>query len=201
MTDGPSLAVGDATLSQRVADLVARRVCGLSCTSGRRQQAPDLLDRCGASRRRLGALNDEMVVEELLVLVMLMKVLRRQNGRYHRDFGVQLNPHQPADNGFSDELVPVNAAIDDEPGGNDGGIAPALGEQQRVQRNLQRSGHLEEVNVALAEAVFGDFGSERHAASIDDVLVPAGLYKGDRSRIGGAGGGLVLALIHGCSSS
>jgi hypothetical protein len=73
-----------------------------------------------------------MVVEELLVLVMLMEVLRRQDGRYDRHFGVQLNAHQPADHGFSDELVPVNATIDDKPGGNDGGIAPALGEQQRV---------------------------------------------------------------------
>src|SRR5580692_1763385 len=108
------------------------RYCGLLCASGRRWQASDLLDRYGASRRSLGALNDEMVVEELLVLVMLVKVLRRQDGRYDRHFGVQLNAHQPADDGFSDELVPVNAAIDDEPGGDDSGVAPTIGEQQRV---------------------------------------------------------------------
>ena len=81
---------------------------------------------------RLGALYDEMVVEELSVLVMLMEILRRQDGRDDRHFGVQLNAHQPADDGFSDELVPVNATIDDKPGGNNSGIAPTIGEQQRV---------------------------------------------------------------------
>ena len=103
-----------------------------ACTSGRRSQASDLIDRCDTSRCGLGALFDELVIEELLVLVLLMKVVRRQDGRYDRHFGVQLNAHQPADDGVSDELVPVNAAIDDEPGGYDGGIAPALGEQQRA---------------------------------------------------------------------
>src|ERR1700745_2065366 len=63
-----------------------------------------------------------MVVEELLVLVVLMEDLGRQDGRYDRHFGVQLNAHQPADDGVRDELVPVNATIDDEPGGNDGRI-------------------------------------------------------------------------------
>jgi hypothetical protein len=52
-----------------------------------------------------------MVVKELLVVVMFMEVLRRQDGRYDRYFGVQLNAHQPADDGFGDELVPVNAAL------------------------------------------------------------------------------------------
>src|SRR5215469_15448325 len=97
---------------------------------------PDLVDRCGAGYRRLGALYDKMVVEELSVLVMLMEVLRRQDGRYDRHLGVELNAHQPLDDGVGDELVPVDAAVDDEPGGDDGGIASALGEQQRVQRNF-----------------------------------------------------------------
>src|SRR3984893_15006827 len=134
------------------------------------------------------------------MLVMLVEVLRRQDRRYDRHLGVQLNAHQPADDGVSDELVPVNATIDDEPGGNDGGIAPALGEQQRVQRNFQRSGHLKEVNVSVVEAVLGDFGSERHAASIDDVLVPAGLHEGYPSRVAAFGTGLMQARIHGSSS-
>ena len=60
---------------------------------------PDLVDCCGASRRRLGALNDEMVVEELSVLVMLMKVLRRQHGRDDRHLGVELDTHQSLDDG------------------------------------------------------------------------------------------------------
>src|SRR5215472_5717354 len=142
-----------------------------------------------------------MVVEELSVLVMLVEVLRRQDGRDDRHLRVELNAHQPLDDGVGDELVPVDAAIDDEPGGNDGGIAPDLGEQQRVQRNLQRSGDLKEVDVAVGEPVLDDFGSERHAALIDNVLVPAGLHEGDPSRVSIFGGGLVLTLIHGYSSS
>jgi len=80
--------------------------------------APDLVDRRDTGRRGLGALDDEMVVEELLVLVMLMKVLRRQHGRDDRHLGVELNPHQPADHSVGDKFVPVDAAICDKPGGD-----------------------------------------------------------------------------------
>src|ERR1700730_5206517 len=142
---------------------------------------------------------DEMVVEELSVLVMLMNVLRRQDGRYDRHLGVELDAHQSLDDGVGDELVPVDAAIDDEAGGDDRGIVPALGEQQCVQRDLQRSRHLKEVDVAFRVSVFGDFGSERYPASIDDVLVPAGLHKGDPWRVSIFGSSLVLTLIHGWS--
>ena len=78
---------------------------------------PDLVDRCGAGRRRLGALYEEMVVRELSVLVMLMKVLRRQDGRYDRHLRVELDAYQSLDDGVGNELVPVDAAIDDEPRG------------------------------------------------------------------------------------
>ena len=81
---------------------------------------PYLIDGCGAGCRRLGALYDEMVVEELSVLVMLMVILRRQDGRYDWHLGVELNAHQPLDHGVGDELMPVDAPIDDEPGSDDG---------------------------------------------------------------------------------
>src|SRR6202047_324196 len=93
-----------------------------SGASGWRQQMPDLVHRCGAGRRRLSALYDEMVVEELFVLIMLMEVLWRQDGGYDRHLGVELYTHQPLDDGVGDELMAVDAAIDDEPGSNDGGI-------------------------------------------------------------------------------
>jgi len=51
-----------------------------SGTSGWRQQMPYLIDGRGAGCRRLDALYDKMVVEELSVLVMLMEILRRQDG-------------------------------------------------------------------------------------------------------------------------
>jgi len=108
-----------------------------------------LIDGCGAGCRRLGALYDEMVEEELPVLGMLMEILRRQDSRDDRHLGVELNAHQPLDDGVGDELVPVDAAIDDKPGGDDGGIASALGEQQRVQRNFERAWDLKEVDVAF----------------------------------------------------
>ena len=74
-------------------------------------------------------LYDEMVIEELLVLVMLMKGLRRQDSRDDRHLGVELNAHQSLDDGVGDELVPVDAAIDNESCGDNSGIPPALGEQ------------------------------------------------------------------------
>src|SRR6516162_1156283 len=193
----------DAAIAVQMFDLaeLAVSIRRPAMVSGRRPQAPDLVDRGSTSRRRLGALDDEMVVEELLVLVMLVEVLRRQDGRYDRHLRVQLNAHQSADHGFGDELMPVDPAIDHEPGGNDGGIAPAFGEQQRVQRNFQRSGHLEKVDVRLTEPVLGDFGGERHPAAIDDLLVPAGLHEGDPPRVSIFSSGLVLALIHRCSST
>src|ERR1700757_1615978 len=103
-----------------------------SGASQRRRQVPHLVDCCGAGRRRLGALYDEMVVEELFVLVMLMEVLRRQDGGDDRHLGVELHAHQPLDDGVSDEFMPVDAAVDDKPGGNDGGIASAFGQEERV---------------------------------------------------------------------
>src|SRR6516164_4655257 len=172
-----------------------------SSTSGWRLQMPYLFDSCGAGCRRLGALYDEMVVEELSVLVMLMEILRRQDGRYDRHLGLQLNAHQSLDHGVGHELMPVDAPIDDEPGGHDGGIASALREQQCVQRNFQRSGDLKKVDVAFAVSVLGDFRRERDPAPIDDLLVPAGLHKSDPPSAVIAGRDTVLTPTHGCSSS
>src|SRR5215472_7617157 len=97
--------------------------------------------------------------------------------------------------------MPVDAPIDDEPGGHDGGITSALRVQQCVQRNFQRSGHLKEVDVAFAVSVLGDFGGERDPAPIDDLLVPTGLHKGDPPSAAIVGQEMVLTLTHGCSSS
>jgi hypothetical protein len=115
---------GAAGIDQPAVGIVAsqcERQTIASGASGWRLQVPDLVDRCGAGRRRLG----KMVVEELSVLVMLMKVLRRQDGRYDRHLGVELDAHQSLDDGVGNELVPVDAAIDDEPRGNDRGAVRA----------------------------------------------------------------------------
>ena len=58
-------------------------------------------------------------------------------------------------------------------------------------RPLQRSQCRRPPNPCLAIS-----RSERRAASIDDVLVPAGLHEGDPSRVSIFGSGLVPTLIH-----
>jgi hypothetical protein len=59
------------------------------------------------------------------------------------------------------------------------GMINSEGAQHRVQRNFERTRHLEEVDIAFGQAVLGDFGGEGGAAAIDNLLVPAGLHKGD----------------------
>jgi hypothetical protein len=60
-----------------------------------------------------------MLVEEFPVIFVVMKALRCEHGRDHRHLGVELNAHQRADHRIGDEFVPIDAAIDDETGGDD----------------------------------------------------------------------------------
>jgi hypothetical protein len=70
-----------------------------------------------------------------------------------------------------------------------------------VQRNFERAGNLKEVDAAFPVSELGDFGGEGYPAPIDDVLVPAGLHKGDPSRVAIGYRGVVLTFGHGSSSS
>src|SRR5882757_9173716 len=86
-----------------------------------------------------------MLEEELPMLLVLVELLGRQHDGEHGDAGFELHLHEARDDCLGDELVTIDAAVDDEPAGNDGSIAMAAGEQFGVQRNLERAGHLEEI--------------------------------------------------------
>ena len=120
-----------------------------------------------------------MVVKEFLVFVVLVEGLRGQHGRNHWHAGIELDPHQAADHRLGYEYVAVNPPIHHEARGHDGGVSPAVGEQQCMQWNLERARDFKEIDMVFAEPMLGDFAGERDAAAIDNLLVPTGLDEGD----------------------
>src|SRR3954451_24327515 len=70
----------------------------------------------------------------------------------------------------------VDAAVDDEAGRDDRGVAPCLGEDLRMQRDLERARHLEHVD--MIEVTRFCLPHEGDAGLLDHVAVPAGLHEG-----------------------
>ena len=135
------------------------------------------------------------------MFTVLVEVVGSQDGRDDRDVGVELDAHQPADDGVGHELVTVDAAIDHETRPDHGGVAPAAGQPLGVQRDLERTRHPEGLDLADLEPEPDDLVQERVPASIDDVPVPLGLDEGDpRRRTRGEPLSVVLVdAMHGAS--
>jgi hypothetical protein len=142
-------------------------------------QSSNAGDRSGAGSRCFLAFDDEVFAEEPSVLVVLMKSLRRQHHGNNRHLGFQLHIHQRVDDARRYELMSIDSPIHHETRRDDGGVAPGLRQQLRVQRNLERPRYLEAVNLRACEAVLVDASQECHAGLIDDVPMPAGLNEGD----------------------
>ena len=102
----------------------------------------------------------------------LAELPRRHHGGEHGNLGAQLHVHQRLDHGVGDELVAVDAAIDHEARRDDRGVAPGLGEQLRVQGNLERARHLEHINLGPSNAARFDLVEEGNAALLHHVAVP-----------------------------
>ena len=111
----------------------------------------------------------------------LVELLRRQHGGEHRDLGAELHVHQRLDHGVGDEFVAIDATVNDKAGRDDRGVAPGLGEDLRMQRDLERARHLEHVDMGEV-ARFG-FLDEGDAGFLDHVAVPAGLHEGHPLRL------------------
>ena len=94
----------------------------------------------------------------------LVELLRRQHRREYRHLGLQLHVHQRLDHGVGDEFVAVDAAVDHEARGHDRGVAPRLGEDLRMQRYLERAGHLEQIDLRCADVARLDLFEEGDAA-------------------------------------
>ncbi len=151
----------------------------MSRFGGEAPQPAHILDGSRTGHGRLRAFHQEMLAEELAVVIMLVEMLRRQHGRNDRDLGIELDAHQRADHRVGHEFVPVDAAVDDEAGGDHGGIAPGFGKNLRMERNLERTRDLEEIDKRLGDSLFRQLGDEGRPALIDDVPVPAGLDERD----------------------
>ena len=66
--------------------------------------------------------------------LVLVELMGGEYGGDDRHAAVELHSHQATDDGFGDELVAVDAAVDDEAGGDDGAVAPASDELFGVER-------------------------------------------------------------------
>ena len=97
-----------------------------------------------AGCRSLCALDLAMPSEEILVCGVFVEVVRGQHDRDDGYFGVELHPQDGGDDRFGDELVAVDATVDDEAGGNDCGISSALGQELGLQGDFQAAGNLED---------------------------------------------------------
>src|SRR6201999_1126011 len=78
-----------------------------------------------------------------------------------------------------DELVAVDAAVDDQAGGGDRPVAAAFRQALGVQWDLEGAGHLEAVDRDRRHTALAQLGQERVAALVDDLPVPARLHEGD----------------------
>jgi hypothetical protein len=88
----------------------------------------------GAGTCRLGSLDGKVGSKECGVLVTFVEMVRSEHGRQNGNISVELDPHEPGDDGLSHELVPVDAAVDHQPGNHDGGISKAPGTRKRSTR-------------------------------------------------------------------
>lgn len=99
--------------------------------------------------------------------LVLVKVVWSEDSRDDRNAGVELDPHQPADYRVGDELMTVDAAIDDKSRRHDRVIDPAFREPQGVQRDLEGASHLEEVDLRLRDAELPYLRDERRSGLVD----------------------------------
>ena len=76
------------------------------------------------------------------------------------------------------EIVPVDAAIDDQCRGNDRVVITGLGEPLRQQRHFEGAGHVERPDLCI-EPQFRQPLPEADQCLVDDIGVPARLDKSD----------------------
>ena len=78
--------------------------------------------------------------------------------------------------------MPIDTAIDDEPRGHDCRISAGLCQYLGVQRDLERSWHLETFHVPSLISSSFDTAKKAQAGLIDDIPMPARLDERDASR-------------------
>src|SRR5712664_1266538 len=159
---------------------------GLSCLHDPRgdlaAQPLQTEQRVGAGFRDLDALGRKMLAEEIEMRGALVELLRRQHRGEHRHLGAQLHIHQRLDHGVGDKFMAVDAAIDHEPCRYDRGVAPGLGEQLRMQRDFERTRHLEQIDLRARDVARLDLIEEGDPAFLHHLAMPGRLHESDPLR-------------------
>src|SRR5882757_2303966 len=143
-------------------------------------QAFQAEQRVGAGFRDLDALGGKVSAEEFEMRGTLVELLRRQHRGEYRHFGAQLHIHQRLDHGVRDKLMTIDAAIDHEPGRDDRGVTPRLGQDLRVQRDFERARYLEQIDIGDMARL--DLFEEGDTAFLHHLAMPGGLHEGDPLR-------------------
>lgn len=125
------------------------------------------------------ALADHMLPEEAGMVLRLVEMVRRQYNGEDRHAGIELHAHQAVHNGGGDEIVPVDAAVDDKAAGNDRSIAIAGYQLHGRQRDFVGAGDAEAIDLRRIEAALLHLVDEAVAGAIGHVAVPARLDEGD----------------------
>lgn len=136
-----------------------------------------------AGMRRFHTFDDKVFPEELHVFFAL-EMMRRQHGGKYRHAGFELNLHESADHRLSDELMPVNATVDNEACRDDACIASTLRKPFCVQRDFECAGYFEEIDVVGAIAALLHGFEKRVLALVDDIAMPARLNERDARTVG-----------------
>ena len=72
--------------------------------------------------RRLAPLLDEVLAEDAVVMLGFLIVVRGERHRKHRHACVEADAHQSFHHGLGNEVMAVDAAIDNESSGCNGGV-------------------------------------------------------------------------------
>jgi hypothetical protein len=119
----------------------------------------------------LGAFCDEVLAEETLMVLVIVKVSWGQDGGQNGHLRFDLNLHQTIDDRRGDKLVSVDTSVDDKSASNDGVVATRLSQLFGIQRNLKRSGHLELIDLAFRQLVAFELGQDsRYSLGNNDAM-------------------------------
>src|SRR3954463_3771110 len=78
----------------------------------------------------------------------------------------------------------VDAAVDHKAGGHDRGVTPGLCEYLRMQRDLERARHFEQIDMRRCYAARLDLGKECDTTFLDHLAMPGRLHERDALRFG-----------------
>jgi hypothetical protein len=135
-----------------------------------------------ASFGHFSPLHNEVLAKEVVMDFTFVELLGCEHGREHRNFGAELYLHERIDDGMCHELVPVNAAIDDQPCSDYRAISASFGQQLRMQRNFEGARHLEYIYVCYVSRLA--LLQESDSSYVNDFPMPTRLNEGHSLRLG-----------------